>query len=150
MSTEESSRRAYARGERPRPVRRHGFEVRASATSTPWSGHVPTCHHLGGIQRAWKRWLNRIGGRSAVLVGSGPAGRRGHWGERAAHARELRDRAHLRRRQALSPLDFRAHAVTEYDNHPIGVLIAHCGHLLPMVVEVDAAPPGRPALPARG
>jgi len=30
------------------------FEVRASATSTPWSGHVPTCHHLGGIQRAWK------------------------------------------------------------------------------------------------
>jgi hypothetical protein len=94
--------------------------------------------------------LNRIGGRSAVLVGSGPAGRRGHWGERAAHARELRDRAHLRRRQALSPLDFRAHAVTEYDNHPIGVLIAHCGHLLPMVVEVDAAPPGRPALPARG
>ena len=89
--------------------------------------------------------LNRIGGRSAVLVGSGPAGRRGHWGERAAHARELRDRAHLRRRQALSPLDFRAHAVTEYDNHPIGVLIAHCGHLLPMVVEVDAAPRG--ALP---
>ena len=56
MSTEESSRRAYARGERPRPVRRHGFEVRASATSTPWSGHVPTCHHLGGIQCAWKRW----------------------------------------------------------------------------------------------
>ena len=88
--------------------------------------------------------LNRIGGRSAVLVGSGPAGRRGHWGERAAHARELRDRAHLRRRQALSPLDFRAHAVTEYDNHPIGVLIAHCGHLLPMVVEIDATPPGRP------
>jgi len=45
---------------------------------------------------------------------------------------------------ALSPLDFRAHAVTEHGNHPIGVLIAHCGHLLPMVVEIDAAPPGRP------
>ena len=45
---------------------------------------------------------------------------------------------------ALSPLDFRAHAVTEHDNHPIGVLIAQCGHLLPMVVEIDAAPPGRP------
>ena len=47
---------------------------------------------------------------------------------------------------ALSPLDFRAHAVTEHDNHPIGVLIAHCGHLLPMVVEIDATPPGT-ALP---
>lgn len=45
---------------------------------------------------------------------------------------------------ALSPLDFRAHAVTEHDNHPIGVLIAHCGHLLPMVVVIDTAPPGAP------
>ncbi len=45
---------------------------------------------------------------------------------------------------ALSPLDFRAHAVTEHDNHPIGVLIARCGHLLPMVVTIDPTPPGAP------
>ena len=45
---------------------------------------------------------------------------------------------------ALSPLDFQAHAVTEHGNHPIGVLIAHCGHLLPMVVQIEATPPGRP------
>jgi len=47
-------------------------------------------------------------------------------------------------RWALSPLDFRAHAVTELDDHPIGVLIARCGHRLPMVVELDAQPPGAP------
>ena len=45
---------------------------------------------------------------------------------------------------ALSPLDFRAHAVIEHDNHPIGVLIACCGHLLPMVVTIDPTPPGAP------
>ena len=45
---------------------------------------------------------------------------------------------------ALSPLDFRAHAVTEHGDHPIGVLIAHCGHRLPMVVQIDPAPPGAP------
>lgn len=47
-------------------------------------------------------------------------------------------------RWALSPLDFRAHAVTEIDDHPIGVLIARCGHRLPMVVEFDPEPPGAP------
>ncbi len=41
-------------------------------------------------------------------------------------------------------LDFRAHAVTEPANHPIGVLIAHCGHRLPMVVELDPELPGAP------
>ena len=47
-------------------------------------------------------------------------------------------------RWALSPLDFRAHAVTALDDHPIGVLIARCGHRLPMVVELDSEPPGAP------
>ena len=47
-------------------------------------------------------------------------------------------------RWALSPLDFRAHAVAEFDNHPIGVLIARCGHRLPMVVELEPEPPAAP------
>ena len=47
-------------------------------------------------------------------------------------------------RWALSPLDFQAHAVTALDGHPIGVLIAPCGHRLPMVVELDSEPPGAP------
>jgi hypothetical protein len=51
-------------------------------------------------------------------------------------------------RWALSPLDFRAHAVTEHDDHPIGVLIARCGHLLPMVCSSTQNPPGRRARPA--
>lgn len=44
-------------------------------------------------------------------------------------------------RWALSPLDFRAHVLTDGDQ-PLGVLMALCGAVLPMVVPEHEDPPG--------
>ncbi|MGH3773218.1 MAG: hypothetical protein ACRDRW_17785 [Pseudonocardiaceae bacterium] len=45
-------------------------------------------------------------------------------------------------RWSLSILDFRAHAVDEDDDHPLGVFIAACGHLLLMGGLHDEPPAG--------
>jgi hypothetical protein len=45
-------------------------------------------------------------------------------------------------RWALSPLDVRAHAVDEDDDHPFGVFIAACGHRLLMGGLHDEPPGG--------
>ncbi|MGH3795439.1 MAG: hypothetical protein ACRDSP_11160 [Pseudonocardiaceae bacterium] len=44
-------------------------------------------------------------------------------------------------RWALSPLDYRAHAVDEYADHPWGVFIALCGHRL-LAGDLSDVPPG--------
>ena len=36
----------------------------------------------------------------------------------------------------LSPLDWRSHAIDEGGDHPIGVLIAECGHRLMIVTSL--------------
>jgi hypothetical protein len=42
----------------------------------------------------------------------------------------------------LSPLDWRRHAVDERRDHPIGVYVAQCGHLLLMVTPLLSEPAG--------
>ena len=44
----------------------------------------------------------------------------------------------------LSPLDWRSHAIDEGGDHPIGVLIAECGHRLMIVTSMHDQPNGRP------
>ncbi len=44
----------------------------------------------------------------------------------------------------LSPLDWRSHAIDERGVHPIGVLIAECGHRLMMVTTLHDQPYGTP------
>jgi len=44
----------------------------------------------------------------------------------------------------LSPLDWHSHAIDEGGYHPIGVLIAECGHRLMIVTSLHDQPNGRP------
>jgi hypothetical protein len=43
----------------------------------------------------------------------------------------------------LSPLDWCSHAINEYRDHPIGVLIAECGHRLMTVTTLHDRPYGQ-------
>lgn len=42
----------------------------------------------------------------------------------------------------LSPLDWCHHAIDVHADHPVGVLIARCGHRLLIVTALDADRPG--------
>ncbi|HZA18055.1 MAG TPA: hypothetical protein VE645_14435 [Pseudonocardiaceae bacterium] len=44
---------------------------------------------------------------------------------------------------AFSPLDYAAHLLLCDRDHPVGVLKARCGHLLPVAAAVLDRPPGR-------
>lgn len=43
-------------------------------------------------------------------------------------------------RWALSPLDYRAHAVTDATGGPPGGMVARCGHHLPVAAGLDEVP----------
>jgi hypothetical protein len=43
----------------------------------------------------------------------------------------------------LSVLDWCSHAINERADHPIGVYVAECGHLLMMATTLHDRPPGR-------
>jgi hypothetical protein len=45
---------------------------------------------------------------------------------------------------ALSRLDWRSHAIDEQRDHPIGALIAECGHRLVVISSLHDQPNGRP------
>ena len=47
-------------------------------------------------------------------------------------------------RWGLSILDWRSHAVNEWGDHPIGVYVAECGHLLMVVTTLHDRPNGKP------
>ena len=69
MSTKESSRRAYARSERLRPVRRHGSRSELQQRRRLGAAMYPPVTTSEASSAPGSDGLNRIGGCSAVLVG---------------------------------------------------------------------------------
>jgi len=50
----------------------------------------------------------------------------------------------VRIKWGLSVLDWRAHAIDEGADHPVGVYRARCGHLLMVVTALSDGPTGKP------